>query len=496
MFLENQTNGFRFAGENGFFPSVQNSSQLYLARWLDDTPIYYDALEIISEKARRFWWGQQVDLATTSWGLLLAIEGRRRRIPLLPAFLALAHVVNLSFAQNLFYLALLFTPSPIAAGNDVPEFPIAPVPVPGWARIWKRLLPAPKPRNWHPHPALFLGTTLVNLVAIYVLPYAAERPSFTMVVLIARASTFLPLILPRVVPVSWGRRASSQPVATRGLFPITTTTLFQVLSVASFALYAKATILALMYNTPDAHHHRHSRLWPWGVEERSVWESSTTALGKVLGSTADHPVVAGVGGDALLCALSLGLWATVRAVNAREILECAVPFYTRSGNGTGALTSSSPASPAKSEASVLKGEDQEDEPAERYEQETTEFATPPVTPRQSEKSKMNIMSVASSSGGSIISEETPTRRRRGQPRRKVPVEDSADVEEEEEVDEPEDDKSYDPAVDGAYDTVKGDALPSTELDWEKAALAWGLTIAGGLGSACAAVFGAECGSRQ
>jgi len=86
---------------------------LHLTQWLTDTPIYYDAAEIVAEKARRFWWGNQAALATVPWSMLLAIEGRRRKIPFLWAYMLLAHLVNLSFAQNLFYLALLLAPSPL-----------------------------------------------------------------------------------------------------------------------------------------------------------------------------------------------------------------------------------------------------------------------------------------------------------------------------------------------------------------------------------------------
>jgi hypothetical protein len=86
---------------------------MHIARWLNDTPFYYDSLEIVAEKARYFWWGQQVNLALVSWSLYLAIEGRRRKIRHLWSFLALAHLVNLSYAQNLFFLAVLLTPVPL-----------------------------------------------------------------------------------------------------------------------------------------------------------------------------------------------------------------------------------------------------------------------------------------------------------------------------------------------------------------------------------------------
>jgi hypothetical protein len=70
-------------------------------------------LEIVAEKARRAWWGEQIDLATLAWGMLLAIEGRKRKIPDLWAFMVLAHLVGLSFAQNLFFIAMLLRPVPL-----------------------------------------------------------------------------------------------------------------------------------------------------------------------------------------------------------------------------------------------------------------------------------------------------------------------------------------------------------------------------------------------
>lgn len=93
---------------------------LFLTQWLTDTPIYHDAAEIVAEKARRFWWGNQAALATVPWSVLLAIEGRRRNIPFLWAYMLLAYLVNVSFAQNLFYLALLLAPSPL--GGSIPSW--------------------------------------------------------------------------------------------------------------------------------------------------------------------------------------------------------------------------------------------------------------------------------------------------------------------------------------------------------------------------------------
>jgi hypothetical protein len=45
--------------------------------------------------------------------MLVGIEGRRRKIPHLWAFMLLSQLVSLSFAQNIFALATLLTPVPL-----------------------------------------------------------------------------------------------------------------------------------------------------------------------------------------------------------------------------------------------------------------------------------------------------------------------------------------------------------------------------------------------
>ena len=114
-------------GDKGALRGGEHPGRLHIARWLNDTPFYQDALEIVAEKARYFWWGQQVNLGAVSWSVFLGIEGQRRKIPYLWAFMALAQLVNLSYAQNLFFLALLLTPVPLP--ENVKELTRSSVPV-------------------------------------------------------------------------------------------------------------------------------------------------------------------------------------------------------------------------------------------------------------------------------------------------------------------------------------------------------------------------------
>ncbi|KAK8027613.1 hypothetical protein PG991_004669 [Apiospora marii] len=418
----------RWFGDGGLVPdTTRNSTELYVAHWLSDTPVYFDAIEIIAEKARRFWWGQQIDLATVAWSMLLAIEGRRRRIPLLPAFMALAHLVNLSYAQNLFYLALLLTPAPIPSGEGRLELPVAPVPASLWTRLHNAFFP-PKPNNWCPHPAVFLAGLAVNLAAIGLLPHAAETPSFVKVVMFSRVATFLPLLLPKVVPLVH----DSVPIPLCG----------QLLSPREGYL----------------------PLSSWDVEERSTWERSTTALGKVIGSISDHPVVAAVGWDALICVASLGVWAAVRATDVQAIIKSAVPYY-----GTD-IAGALPSSKEDASEKKIKTEPRDDESPE---------PEPYMARKGSGRAKGRLASIASSSGASEDIAASSTPRQRGRANRQLAEEEMA----------------YEPTAKEAREVAEGDILPPEELDWESASLSWGLAALGGLGCACAGVFGGESISR-
>ena len=120
-------------GDKGALRGGEHPGRFQLARWLNDTPFYQDALEIIAEKARYFWWSQQVNLGLISWSMYLAIEGRRRKISHLWAFLGLAQLVNLSYAQNLFFIAVLLTPVPLP--ENVREITRSSVPMASSRRV-------------------------------------------------------------------------------------------------------------------------------------------------------------------------------------------------------------------------------------------------------------------------------------------------------------------------------------------------------------------------
>ncbi|CAN8096294.1 unnamed protein product [Discula destructiva] len=411
-------------------------------RWLGDTPIYQDAFEIIAEKARRFWWGQQIELALVSWSVFVAVEGHRRGIVNLFSFMALAHLVNLSFAQSAFYVAMVLTPVPL------PEDALRPT---RWNCIRNYLSPL-KPRNWCLKPGYILLSVMLSYATIYVLPHVAGSPSFGRIIVLSRALTFVPLLLQTTAP-PWMGVVLPQKRTVDPAF----TDLFRFMAVVGCALHARALLLGLTYNMPHAQYHRHSKILPWDIEERSRWERTTTSLGKLLGALRDHTVIAGAGYDVLLSSLSIGLWAALRPLAAGDVLAAVVPLYNRAEEGT------------KTTDLVYADEDQDND------------ADPSL---RRGVSKRGITSNPKSVGkaATSITEETPGPRRRGRPRKAKA--DPVVMEEEP------DDKTYQPTTQEEATDPVADA--STQgVDTEAAALVWGLIAVGGLALGSAGGLGGE-----
>jgi len=140
----------------------------------------------------------------------------------------------------------------------------------------------------------------------------------------SRILPFSFLILPYVIPESWGI-VHSHPHDTHSSY----TTLFRTISVIASLLHFKSSFLALFNNTPESTYYRHSLLRPFKEEHRSALDRSTTAFGRVFGAILEHPAISAIGADVLLSGLSLGLWAAIRGLDPQEMLGSSVPFLER-----------------------------------------------------------------------------------------------------------------------------------------------------------------------
>lgn len=186
-----------------------------------------------------------------------------------------------------------------------------------------------KPDGWCPSPILYLLSLLSSLTCVFLAPFAQNTPSFLTVILAHRALAFTPLLLPYIVPESWGT-LHTHPHNAHSAY----TGLFRTVSILSTLLHWKSTLLALLLNTPDNHYHRHSLLHPFKQERRTLSERGSTAIGRVLGAIGDHPAVNAVGWDVILSGLSIGLWAATRGLDVESILASTGLWY---GGGSKAV---------------------------------------------------------------------------------------------------------------------------------------------------------------
>lgn len=321
------------------------------------------------------------------------------------------------------------------------------------ANFVDRIFP-PKPANWVPKPAIFLVLLALDYAAIVAVQATVGTSSFVTAATLSKFLFFAPIIMPSVVPESWGV-VWPNPRDSYSAF----TTLFRIMSIGSVLFHAKGTLTGLLYNLPDAYQHRHSIKIPFDTEKRSALERSTTALERIIGSIHDHPVVLAAGKDVLLSGLGLGLWAAVRAMDVGDMLQSAIPYFPGS------------VSEEKTNAEAAETEQQNNQ-------------APPEPSPESEP---------------FMSTRSRTPRRRGRPRKvKSEPEPEPDVEPvfEQDADlEKSPDSTYRPPPEVEASVIQGDIVPDDDFDWESASLAWGLTALGGLGAGSVAVFGAECISR-
>jgi hypothetical protein len=78
--------------------------------WSITSSLFRDFGEAIVGDSARFFWVQSALLATLSVFNYMGTEGRQRGIPQLWSFFCLSQILPISFAQNLFYIALLLSP--------------------------------------------------------------------------------------------------------------------------------------------------------------------------------------------------------------------------------------------------------------------------------------------------------------------------------------------------------------------------------------------------
>ncbi|KAK0726285.1 hypothetical protein B0T21DRAFT_293626 [Apiosordaria backusii] len=87
--------------------TVTSDGQLYLGEWLRDTSLFKQAWFSALETPARAWWTLQIFGFCAIWSVMLSVQAKKRNIPQIWTFMLLGQIVAISFASNLFFLAVL-----------------------------------------------------------------------------------------------------------------------------------------------------------------------------------------------------------------------------------------------------------------------------------------------------------------------------------------------------------------------------------------------------
>jgi hypothetical protein len=151
-------------------------------------------------------------------------------------------------------------------------------------------------------------------MGVFLLPFSTSTPSFMTTLLVPHLILFVPVYLHHLVKVTF---SVNRPGAQSERL------VYRFMAYCSIALYVKQTFVALLDSDPGARINIHSTLLEYlrlqSGEQHGPVGRSTTALQHVLRSLGDHPAVASVGWDVLLCGLSLIAWAVTRGLDPVKI---------------------------------------------------------------------------------------------------------------------------------------------------------------------------------
>ena len=177
--------------------------------------------------------------------------GRRRRIPHLWAYASISQILPVSFAQNLFFLAMIV--SPTAEKDEMVQVP---------------------------HPVLLLVCLAIYYVFVGLAPYMVGTNAFIGVVITIRLLLLCPLYLPMIVPGDSGKEylkvRDTQRIFRR---------IIGYVGACSAVLFV--------------------------VQTGMTFKEVGSDFSKVLEAIQDSPAISALGYDYMLSLVSAGLWSSI-----------------------------------------------------------------------------------------------------------------------------------------------------------------------------------------
>ncbi|KAF2816545.1 uncharacterized protein BDZ99DRAFT_375830 [Mytilinidion resinicola] len=409
-----------------------DAARWWLGSWLQDVGYLKEAEDLGLTVPSGVFWLDQEFLGLAVAGLFMGVEGHRRNLPLSTtvSFVLLSQVGGLSYALNLFFLAMIYTPIPL-----------------------HRALPPRRDPLWTPKPLVYRVPLLLSFVS---LAFMYRNTNSDLAKIALRIGYFaLPIYLATAIefiPSSWGIQHNTTTSAHRSLLSF-----FRFASFVSPVFYIFDTFRSFQAETPSKHYTGYNYVWNMhtgGI--RSPYDRATGAISGFLESLSKHPGLSATSSDVALAALSLCIWAFVRGLDVSEMLNSGFLAYFF-GND-------------KHAKHVAFGTELESKPVEE--------PSPSETPGKRTRGRPKKSETVSKKNG-IVSGSL-----RRSTRRKTISEQGSDSEDSFKPST----HTKDEIAATEHDTAEGDDLVA---DGEAAALGLGLYIVGGLGTIAAAVLGAE-----
>lgn len=183
----------RILGNAGIVGRKDQRVELHIWEWLTSSTLFQDFAITICNDSARFWWTQQALLVSMAWSVFMSFEGlfvlplqakllslmtvgRKRSVPHLWAYAFISQILPVSFAQNLFFLAMLLKP-----------------------------VSNPNQQIWTPTPIIQLLPLVAYYSFVLAAPFVAGTGTFIGVVIFIRLLLVAPLILPAVITEGGGQ---------------------------------------------------------------------------------------------------------------------------------------------------------------------------------------------------------------------------------------------------------------------------------------------------
>ncbi|KAF8816691.1 hypothetical protein BYT27DRAFT_7237833 [Phlegmacium glaucopus] len=229
------------------------------AYWLHETSLFKEAWAVVCFHPVNWWWSEQLCLFTAgTWTVFIAIEGRRRNIKYLWAYMLLGQIVAISVASNLFYLALILSQPSVSSRN----------------------LSIKKANS------TLVISVLLSLATVALSPFTSPK-TFLPNLLVMHALLFIPLIsLP-----------SSPEVSSTSRFSVDLKTLYRIIHLACVGIHVRTIIAAI--GSLNASSSRQTSI-------------SLDILNEVWTVLHSHPAQSSIGWDIIWTSFSFIVWILLR----------------------------------------------------------------------------------------------------------------------------------------------------------------------------------------